>query len=90
MSDSEEPLSFEEHRRRRDDNPSLVPCVRCGKRILATATRCPECGVHFQGEAQEFTHESEREPSTAGAPVWVIVVAVLLVLAMLIGVIGFR
>ena len=90
MSDPDEPLSLEEHRRRRDDNPSLVPCARCGKRILATATRCPECGIHFQGEAQEFTHESEREPATGGAPAWVIVLAVLLVLAMLVGLVGFR
>jgi hypothetical protein len=82
------PLSFEEHRRRRDDNPSLVPCARCGKGILATATRCPECGVHFQGEAQEFAHESEREPPVRGAPMWVLVLAVLLVLAMVLAVIG--
>ena len=67
MSDSDEPLNFEEHRRRRDDNPSLVPCARCGQRVLATATRCPECGVHFQGEAQEFTHESEHEPALSSA-----------------------
>ena len=90
MSDFEEPLSFEEHRRRRDDNPSLVPCARCGKRILATATRCSECGVHFQGEAQEYTHESEREPEASRTPAWVIAVAVLLLLAMLVGIAGLR
>jgi hypothetical protein len=27
--------------------------------ILATATTCAECGVHFQGEAQGFLHSSE-------------------------------
>jgi predicted amidophosphoribosyltransferase len=90
MADSDEPLIFEEHRQRRDDNPSLVPCARCGKRILATATRCPECGVHFQGEAQEFTHASEREPAGSGTPAWMTVVAVLLLLAIVIGVIGSR
>lgn len=90
MADSDEPLSFEEHRRKRDDNPSLVPCAKCGKRILATATRCPECGVHFQGEAQEFTHASEREPPARGVPAWVIALAVLFLFAMLIGVIGFQ
>ena len=90
MSEADDgPLSFEEHRRRRDENPSLVPCARCGKRILATATRCPECGVNFGGEAQEFTHESENEPAARGAPAWVIVLAVLLLLAMLLGLIGF-
>lgn len=90
MSEPDEPLSFEEHRRRRDKNPSLVPCARCGKKILATATRCPECGVHFQGEAQEFTHVSEREAPNSGAPVWTIVLAALLLSAMLVGVVGLR
>jgi hypothetical protein len=56
---SEEILSFEEHRRRRDENASLVRCARCGKMILATATTCAECGVHIQGEAQDFLHLSE-------------------------------
>jgi hypothetical protein len=88
MSEPEEPLSFEEHRRKRDENPSLVPCARCGKRIFATATRCPECGIHFQGEAQEFTHNSERELGSGSTPTWVIVLAALLLLAMLIAVLG--
>lgn len=86
----DEPLNFEEHKCRRDRNPSLVPCAKCGKTIVATATRCPECGVHFQGEAQEFTHESEREPPTSGAPKWVVMIALLLLLAMLVGVLGLR
>lgn len=90
MADSDEPLSFEEHRRKRDDNPSLVPCWRCGKRILATVTKCPECGVYFQGEAQEFAHESERERAASGKPNWVLVLAVLLLLALLVGVFGLR
>ena len=86
MADADEPMSFEEYRRKRDENPSLVPCARCGKAILATATRCPECGVHFGGEAQEFTHESERAAPRPGTPAWVIVLAVLVLLAMLLGV----
>ena len=91
MADGDdEPLNFEEYRRKRDANPSLVPCAKCGKRILATATRCPECGVNFQGQAQEFTHGSEREPTTGNSPTWVIVLAALLLLAILVGVAGLR
>jgi hypothetical protein len=90
MSEPDEPLSFEEHRRKRDENSSLVPCARCGKRILATATRCSACGIHFLGEAQEFTHESERGASPGGAPMWVMILAVFLLLAMLVGVLGLR
>ena len=83
----DEILSFEEHRARREDNASLVRCARCGKTILATASRCPECGVHFQGEAQDFLHPDER-PISAWAKPWVIAVItagliVLLLLSML-------
>ncbi len=88
MANGDEPLNFEAHRRRRDENPSLVPCARCGKTILATATRCPECGIHFQGEAQDFVHESERDVSTRSTPAWVVALAVLVLIAMLIGVLG--
>lgn len=49
-----------------------------GKPILATSLRCPECGVHFQGEAQDFIHPSGR-PSNV-KPLWVIVAAILLLI----------
>lgn len=84
----DEPLSFEQHRRRREENASLIPCFRCKKTILATATRCPECGVHFQGEAQDFADGAEAAGGR-GLPAWVVVVAVLLLLAMLVGAFGF-
>jgi uncharacterized C2H2 Zn-finger protein len=75
-------LSFEEHRRRQDQNASLVRCARCGKMILATVTRCPECGVHFQGEAQDYLHPFERP--TSGHPGWVLVLAIVLLAAVVI------
>ncbi len=87
MADADEPMSFEEYRRKRDENPSLVPCARCGKQILATVTLSAQCGVHFRGEAQEFTHASERDAPIRGAPAWVVILAVLVLLAMLLGVV---
>ncbi|HJZ54942.1 MAG TPA: hypothetical protein VKE74_08275 [Gemmataceae bacterium] len=87
---SDEPLSFEEHRKRQEENASTVRCAKCGKWIVATATRCPECGVHFQGEAQDFTHPSEQEAEGRGVPTWVHVIAALLLLAMLVAMIGLR
>ena len=86
----DEPLNFEDHRRRREENASTVRCARCGEWIVATATRCPECGVHFQGEAQEFAHPSEQSPANSGLPTWVVAVAVLLLAAMAIGLLGLR
>ena len=68
-------LSFEDHRRHRDDD-DLVRCARCGKKILATVLRCPECGVHFQGEAQDFSHPSEG--GKTDRPLWIIIVALVL------------
>jgi hypothetical protein len=82
---SDDPLNFEEHRRRREEDASPVRCARCKKWIVATSTRCPACGVHFQGEAQDFAEDAEGR---RGAPTWVIVVAVLLLLAMLVGALG--
>lgn len=84
----DEPLNFEEHRRRREENASTVRCARCGEWIVATATRCPECGIHFQGEAQEFTHPSETPQTNAELPAWVIALAVLLLAAIAIGLLG--
>ena len=79
----DEPLNFEEHRRRRDENASLVRCAHCKEWILATATRCPECGVHFQGEAQDFADDSDVA-GKGGISHWIVVVAVMLLLAMLV------
>lgn len=86
----DELLSFEEHRRRRDENASSVRCARCGESILATTTRCPECGVHFQGEAQDYAHSSEKPSGECGSPRWVVAVAVLLLIAMAVGVLGLQ
>jgi hypothetical protein len=82
----DEILSFDEHRRRRgeeDDDDDFVPCARCGKRIHAAETRCPECGVHFQGRAEDFSHPSEQ--ITGGRPLWFVVVAIVLLVMMIFG-----
>jgi hypothetical protein len=76
-------LSFEDYHHRRDENASLVRCARCGKMILATATRCPECGIHFQGEAQDYLHPSERP--TNGRSMWLLILATALLLAFIMG-----
>lgn len=83
-----ETLNFEEHRRRLEEGADTVRCARCGGWITAAATRCPECGVHFQGEAQDFTHPSEMPQTSARLSPWIIAVAVLLLLGMAIGILG--
>ena len=83
---NDESLNFEEHHRRREENASVVRCARCKQWIVATATKCPECGVHFQGEAQDFA--DEPTPKDGGFATWVVVVAVLLLITFLVGVLG--
>ena len=66
-----------------EDPDDFVSCARCGRSILATATRCPECGVHFQGEAQDFYHASERPRGGRVGWLWLVVVLVLCVMLLI-------
>jgi len=76
---------FEEHRRRREDDPTRVRCAHCGKLISMTATRCPECGVHFQGQALQFSHASDDEGWSRRRSRLAILVALLLLGVVLLG-----
>ncbi len=89
MSDSDEPLSFEEHKRRRDDNPKSGTVHEVRKTDSRHSDAMPGMRSPLSRRAQEFTHESEHEPRSRGTPPWVIAVAVVLLLAILLGVIGY-
>jgi len=39
---------------RQEEGSDLVRCAKCGALINAYARRCPECGIHFDGEAYDF------------------------------------
>jgi hypothetical protein len=83
---SDDLLSFEEHRQRRDENS--VRCTRCGRFIPATAIRCPECGVHFQGEAYDFTHPADRGAVGGRMARWTVVVVSILLAALVLSAAG--
>jgi|GEM_PF-1947404 len=70
------PNNYEEYE---EDRDTLVRCARCGKLIPPRSIRCPQCKVHFQGEAQDFFHESEREENVRSSRTWIVVVAMLLI-----------
>jgi predicted nucleic acid-binding Zn ribbon protein len=55
------PIDFEKEKQLRQSDPGKVRCAHCGAWILARATRCPKCGVNFQGEAFQFVHEGSDE-----------------------------
>jgi len=68
-----------------------VKCARCGKLIYRHATRCEYCGVNFQGEAYEFTHESEvttRHVSRVLKWVFLVGVAMMIALMLLLAMLG--
>ncbi len=77
-------LNFEEHRRKREQGRELVPCPRCYKKILSTSIRCPECGVHFDGEVYDFV----STPSGILSRTHIIVLIVLLLLTLLLSMFG--
>ncbi|WP_422928662.1 hypothetical protein [Singulisphaera sp. PoT] len=83
-------FKFSEHQKPRDDRErpdedELVKCARCGAMIPGTSTRCPECRVHFQGEAQDFYHESEREERHPWNKSWAVAIVVVLLVLMILG-----
>jgi hypothetical protein len=53
-------VDFREAKRKRDEDPNKVKCSHCGEWIFARSTKCPRCGVHFRGEAFQFSHGSDE------------------------------
>jgi predicted amidophosphoribosyltransferase len=75
---SDEPLGFEEHRRRRD--AGLVTCGRCQRAIPANVRQCPKCGIPLGGVVGGVAR-----PALSGsrALAWAVVVVLLLVVVLL-------
>ncbi len=78
-------LKFKDFRERDENQGGRVRCARCGRRIPATSNQCPECKVYFRGEAQDFYHPSELAYGPDRTRRWMIVVAVMLVGALILG-----
>jgi uncharacterized membrane protein YvbJ len=51
---------FEKHKRALEADSENVKCAHCGSWIPSRSKRCPKCGVHFRGEAFQFSHESDE------------------------------
>ena len=71
---TDEPLNLDQFRQRLRDE-DLVRCPRCRHLVSAVSTRCEHCGVHFEGEAHEFTARP-RERERHSLVYWKRVVAV--------------
>ena len=82
-------IRLEDHRRKTPKRgPSRnvsgsVQCPRCQCAIPASCTTCPECGVHFQGWAEDFTDSGPSFLRTSTGRYFLLAAAVLLILVML-------
>ena len=54
-------IDFDEARRKREQDPTRVRCAHCRRWIAMDATRCTHCGVHFNGEAFQFSADEELQ-----------------------------
>jgi len=61
-----------------EPGPGEVPCIRCGEPVFGYVLRCPYCGVHFSGRAEDF---APRQGMSRRAKALVVLVAVALLLA---------
>ena len=61
-----------------EPGPGEVPCIRCGEPVFGYVLRCPYCGVHFSGRAEDF---APREGMSRRTKALVVLVAVALLLA---------
>ncbi|MCL4692991.1 MAG: hypothetical protein KJ060_10845 [Candidatus Hydrogenedentes bacterium] len=66
----------------REGSSNLVPCRRCSRPIPAGSTRCPHCGLWYQGHAFEFAPDATGEVRMRFG--WIKAVAAL-ILALLAG-----
>ncbi len=56
------------------DSDDQVRCPRCKKFVFLHDTRCEHCGLHFQGEAWQFSPSTRNSTSSIflGMPRWLI------------------
>ena len=67
-----------------DDPQQTVPCARCGEHVWAYAQRCPNCGVHYSGEAWQFRYDDGGAPRGSATRWWWWLAAALAAAALLI------
>lgn len=83
----EEPsiINFEASRESAESD-MLVRCPRCNKLVFMHDVRCEHCGIHFHGEAWEFSPSTRTSKSStlAWMPRWFVIVAVIVTLLALL------
>ena len=62
-----------------DNEPALIPCPHCRAEIDEESEQCPKCGMYIS---------KEDTPSDGKSPVWVILVALALLAAIVLALVG--
>ena len=78
MDDDGSIINFERHRESAAAD-NRVRCPRCKKFIFMHDVKCEHCGMHFIGEAWQFspTTRAGRAVSVMGMPKWLVAFIVL-------------
>jgi DNA-directed RNA polymerase subunit RPC12/RpoP len=83
---------IDEYADEEDKEEDDVRCARCRKWIPAFSIRCPECGVRFEGQAQDYEGEEDEYRSVfygtlgGGLPLWIVLTALVLLALMILGI----
>ena len=65
------------------DEPETGPCPECGELVYDFGEKCPACGYWLTGADRRRIWRSES------VPVWVKVAAVLVLVALILGILAF-
>ena len=85
--DEKGPLNLGEYLARVEDEGERVECARCGMFIPAATPRCPHCGIHFNGMAEDFTPGAQGREDRRCVRAYVLLIV--FVLGVLLGVLGW-
>ena len=84
MNDDGSIINFEQNRKSAEAD-NRARCARCKKFIFMHDVKCEHCGMHFNGEAWQFSPstKSHRSASVMGIPRWLMVLAAIALLAVM-------
>lgn len=83
-----EPIDLQKARSATADRRQLVACAHCGRLIPTHSTRCPKCGVHFEGEAFMFGPDAAAVGSARLRKVALVVVGLIVAVGLVFSIAG--
>ncbi|HWB19208.1 MAG TPA: zinc ribbon domain-containing protein [Phycisphaerales bacterium] len=81
---AEERYRFAVYQRELKKRERIVRCTKCGAVIPAWATTCPECGIHFAGEARDFDSVARKARSRRRKNLFITIIGLLVIAVMIL------